>query len=83
MGNDLGSIGAAEALQCFADRSLSPVEFVDALHARASEARWANGTALPLDGIPVAVTEEQPIAGESWRLEDELRWWNDPAWRSA
>ena len=92
MGNELGYIGVTEALQRFADRSLSPVELLDALYARAdevepalnawtsrreeqayaaaraSEARWANGKALPLDGIPVAMKEEQPIAGESWQL---------------
>ncbi len=92
MSDELGFISAAEALRRFADRSLSPVELLDALYARAdevesglnawtgrreeqayaaaraSEARWAAGDPLPLDGIPVAMKEEQPIAGESWQL---------------
>ena len=95
MGNDdvgLCYLGANEALERFADRSLSPVELLDALVARAdaveptinawsgrrleqaydaakeAERRWVDGTARPLEGIPVAFKEEQPIAGESWQL---------------
>jgi aspartyl-tRNA(Asn)/glutamyl-tRNA(Gln) amidotransferase subunit A len=94
MSGELCYLGAAEALRRFADRSLSPVELLDALYARAdevdpalnawsgrreeqayaaaraSEARWTKGPdgTLPLDGIPVAMKEEQPIAGESWQL---------------
>lgn len=36
--------------------------------ARESERRYRDGTARPLEGITVAVKEEQPIAGESLRL---------------
>jgi Asp-tRNA(Asn)/Glu-tRNA(Gln) amidotransferase A subunit family amidase len=32
--------------------------------ARVAEERYANGTARPLEGIPVAVKEEAPIAGQ-------------------
>jgi len=32
--------------------------------ARLAEKRWADGTARPLEGIPVAVKEEAPIAGK-------------------
>lgn len=90
--SELCYLGAAEALRAFADRSLSPVELLDALYARAdeqqprlnawtgrrteqayaaaraSEARWAAGEARPLDGIPVAMKEEQPIEGEPWEM---------------
>ncbi len=111
MGNELCYISAADALRRFADRSLSPVELLDALYARAdaveptlrawtsrreahayvaaraSEARWARGEPLPLDGIPVAMKEEQPIAGESWQLgslllEDEVATITHPMYES-
>lgn len=88
---DLHYLGAVDALARFADRSLSPVELLDAVvaradavepainawsgrrleqaydAARAAEARYANGTARPLEGLPVALKEEQPIAGEPWQ----------------
>jgi aspartyl-tRNA(Asn)/glutamyl-tRNA(Gln) amidotransferase subunit A len=92
--DELCRLSAVEALRRFADRSLSPVELLDALYARAdavepeinawsdrrteqaytaaraAEARWAAGgdATRRLDGIPVAMKEEQPIAGEPWRL---------------
>lgn len=91
---ELCHLSASEILARFADRSLSPVELLDAVYARAdvvdatlncwtdrraeqayeaaraSEARWARGAAeaFALDGVPVAMKEEQPIAGEPWRL---------------
>lgn len=33
--------------------------------ARASEARYAEGTARPLEGVPTIIKEEQPIAGRT------------------
>ncbi len=36
--------------------------------ARESERRWADGSARPLEGIPIAFKEEQPIEGESWQM---------------
>ena len=92
--DELCYLTASEAVQRFADRTLSPVELLDALYARADEIgselnawtdrrveqaysaahasaeRWARGpdAALPLDGVPVAMKEEQPIDGEPWRL---------------
>lgn len=92
--DELCRLSAMEVLARFADRSLSPVELLDAMYARAdrveplinawtdrrteqayaaahaSAARWVKGAeaALPLDGVPVAMKEEQPIAGEPWRL---------------
>ena len=109
--DDLCHLGAVEALARFADRSLSPVELLDALYARAdevepelnaftarredaayaaaraSEARWLRGEALPLDGIPIAMKEEMPIAGESWQLgslllEHEVATFNHPMYDS-
>ncbi len=43
--------------------------------ARESEARWAGkggGEPRPLEGIPTATKEEQPIAGETLRLGSEV-----------
>ncbi|MGH2927179.1 MAG: amidase, partial [Solirubrobacteraceae bacterium] len=34
--------------------------------ARAAERRYADGTARPLEGIPLAIKEEEPIVGEPW-----------------
>ncbi len=111
MNDDLCHLGAVDALARFADRSLSPVELLDALYARAdevepelnaftarreeaayaaaraSEARWQRGEALPLDGIPIAMKEEMPIAGESWQLgslllEHEVATFNHPMYDS-
>jgi Asp-tRNA(Asn)/Glu-tRNA(Gln) amidotransferase A subunit family amidase len=94
--SELHTISATEALARFRDRSLSPVELLDALIARAAdveptvnalvherydEARaeakaaeqrytaWAErGGAEPraLEGIPLAVKEEEAIAGQPW-----------------
>jgi aspartyl-tRNA(Asn)/glutamyl-tRNA(Gln) amidotransferase subunit A len=36
--------------------------------ARASEARWRAGTALPLDGLPVTLKENIAVPGAPWRL---------------
>jgi len=89
---ELGYASAGELLGAFSARTLSPVEVLDSLYARAdavepdlnafssrrteqayaaaraSEARWMRGEALPLDGIPVAMKEEHAIEGESWQL---------------
>ena len=86
--DQLASLGAAEALDAFAARSLSPVELLEALLARAervepavnafaetmfqralerareAEARYMAGTARPLEGLPVAAKEAQPLAGQ-------------------
>ncbi|MDX6700387.1 MAG: amidase [Baekduia sp.] len=92
MRDDLHYLPATEALRRFADGSLSPVELLDAVIARAeaveptvnalchtfyeqaraqakeAEARYAGrGPApRPLEGIPLAVKEEEPIAGQPW-----------------
>lgn len=92
MSDDLCFLGAVDALRAFAARTLSPVELLDAVLARAdqveptinaitsrrldhahaaaaeAEQRWSNDTARPLEGLPVALKEEQPILGESWQL---------------
>ncbi len=83
---------AAEALRLFRSRSLSPVELMESVIARAeaveptvnalchrffdralAQAREAEARYLgkgepprPLEGIPTAVKEEEPIAGEPW-----------------
>jgi aspartyl-tRNA(Asn)/glutamyl-tRNA(Gln) amidotransferase subunit A len=86
-GDELAYLGAAEALDAFAARTLSPVELLGALLARAervepavnafaetmfqrarerareAEARYAAATARPLEGLPVAAKEAQPLAG--------------------
>jgi len=36
--------------------------------ARASEARWRAGTALPLDGLPATLKENIAVPGAAWRL---------------
>lgn len=87
-GGELAYLGAAAALDAFAARTLSPVELIEAVIARAeevepavnalaetmfqrarerareSEARYAAATARPLEGLPVAAKEAQPLAGQ-------------------
>ncbi len=89
---DLAYLSADDAIAAFADRSVSPVELLEALidrieasepalnavcdrrydearvEAKASEARYANGTARALEGLPVAAKEEQPMIGRSWEM---------------
>ncbi|WP_324905371.1 amidase [Baekduia sp.] len=94
--SELYAMSATEALARFRDRSLSPVELLDAVVARAeavegtvnalvheryeqarAEARaaedrytaWAaRGGAEPraLEGIPLAIKEEEAVAGQPW-----------------
>ena len=88
---DLHYLSATEALTRFRDRSLSPVELLDAViaraeaveptvnalcherfdeareEARAAEARYM-GRREPraLEGIPLAIKEEEEVAGQPW-----------------
>jgi Asp-tRNA(Asn)/Glu-tRNA(Gln) amidotransferase A subunit family amidase len=88
--NELHYLSAAEALELFRSRELSPVELAAAVikraesveptinafaetffeqaleQARGAEARYAGSGAppRPLEGLPVAVKEEAPIAGQ-------------------
>lgn len=81
-------LSATDALRAFRNKSLSPVELMDAIIARheavnptvncfsytffdearelarAAEQAYAKGTARALEGLPVAVKDEQPIAGQ-------------------
>jgi Asp-tRNA(Asn)/Glu-tRNA(Gln) amidotransferase A subunit family amidase len=93
MSDDLHYLPATEALARFRDRSVSPVELLDAViaradavepavnalcherydaaraEARAAEARYAGrgeGEPRALEGIPVAVKEEEAVAGQPW-----------------
>lgn len=87
---DLNYLPATEALRLFRERSLSPVELLDAMQARAaeteqvvnslcnvdfdrariaakeSEARYSGRGEAPraLEGLPVAIKEEEAISGE-------------------
>jgi Asp-tRNA(Asn)/Glu-tRNA(Gln) amidotransferase A subunit family amidase len=89
---DLYYLTAAEALAGFRARSLSPVELMEAVIARAgaveptvnafahtfydqalaqardAEARYAGrgGPPRPLEGLPLAVKEEEAVAGQPW-----------------
>lgn len=89
---ELHYLSATEALRAFRERSLSPVELMEALIARADkvdgtvnalchrfderaldQAREAEKRYLgkgesprPLEGIPIAVKEEEAVAGEPW-----------------
>jgi amidase len=89
---ELCYLSATEALARFRDRSLSPVELLDGVIARAeaveptvnalchqrfdvareqarsAEARYGGGGETPraLEGLPVAIKEEEPIAGQPW-----------------
>jgi Asp-tRNA(Asn)/Glu-tRNA(Gln) amidotransferase A subunit family amidase len=91
---ELCYLSAGEALSRFRDRSLSPVELLDAVIARAeaveptvnalcherfetardearlAEARYGGRGEAPraLEGLPVAIKEEEPIAGHPWTL---------------
>ena len=83
-------LSATELAQGFGDRSLSPVDVLDAIiaratgvqaslnsfrviegerareAARASERRWAAGEPhSPLDGVPIAIKDNQTVAGQS------------------
>ena len=70
-----GSLSPVELLEAITDRIERVEPHVNAFselmldtaldQARASSDRWARGTALPLDGITVAVKEEHPIAGRT------------------
>ncbi|HUZ83766.1 MAG TPA: amidase [Gaiellales bacterium] len=90
--DDLHYLPAADALEMFRARTLSPVELVESVIARAAEteptvnalchrfderaleqARAAEARYMgrgepprPLEGIPTAVKEEEPVAGEPW-----------------
>jgi amidase len=93
MTDELHYLSAAEALARFRDRSLSPVELLDAViaraeaveptvnalcherydaardEARAAEARYAgrgDGPPRALEGIPLAIKEEEEVAGQPW-----------------
>ena len=93
MSDDLHYLSAAEALARFRDRSLSPVDLLDAVtaradaveptvnalcheryeaareEARAAEARYAgrgDGEPRALEGIPLAIKEEEEVAGQPW-----------------
>src|SRR3954468_5476234 len=93
--SDLAYLSATEAIERFRARSLSPIELLDAVLARAdatnesvnpfseemrevareaaaeSERRYAGkggGEPRPLEGVPLALKEEQPKAG--WTLEE-------------
>ena len=89
---DLHYLSATEALAAFRDRTLSPVELMEAVidrteavdgvvnalchrffdealaQARTAEARYmGKGEApRPLEGIPLAVKEEEAVAGQPW-----------------
>jgi aspartyl-tRNA(Asn)/glutamyl-tRNA(Gln) amidotransferase subunit A len=90
--DDLRYLSAADALRQFREKSLSPLEFLDALidwidavdptvnavaerlfeqaraRARAATDRYVSHPedVRSLEGLPVAIKEEQPIAGHPW-----------------
>jgi amidase len=90
--SDLHCLSATAALAGFRDRSLSPVELMEAIiaqaeavepivnafahtfyeealeEARAAEARYLGRGEAPraLEGIPLAIKEEEPVAGQPW-----------------
>ncbi|HEY4097565.1 MAG TPA: amidase [Baekduia sp.] len=92
MSTDLHYLPATEALARFRDRSLSPVELLDVVIARAeavdpvvnalvhhrydeareqaveAEARYGGHGPAPraLEGIPLAIKEEEAVAGQPW-----------------
>ena len=88
MSNDLCCLTAVNAITQFQNKTLSPVELMQAIIARSeemepqinafsftyfdealaaakeAEKRYANGSARPLEGIPLAVKDEPFIAGK-------------------
>jgi Asp-tRNA(Asn)/Glu-tRNA(Gln) amidotransferase A subunit family amidase len=106
---ELHYLSATEALQAFRARTLSPVELMEAVLARADkvdgtinalchrfderaldQAREAEQRYMgngepprPLEGIPMAVKEEEAVAGEPWTqgsliYKDEIAQHNSP-----
>ena len=72
---ELSPVAVMQAVLAHADaregelHALCAVDAEGALAAaRASEARWRDGTALPLDGVPVTLKENIAVPGATYRL---------------